>query len=226
MRSGDLANSSGRRSQLHGARDDDVCAYRWRTIAAGPHGFQRRSRSTTSIARCVTAVSGHIQSQGMIHQEMVYAAAAEAGAEARRRHVPELAEELDRPQHSVAGDDRRSAAAGQSRDARRRLDSPRVSPQQHARKEPNRRLRVASLIRWVFPLSPGLGNTTHQCGTLVFDKDPRTSVLDPWCRAHDVENLFVVDASFFPSSAAVNPGLTIVAQALRVADHIREKELK
>ena len=49
-----------------------------------------------------------------------------------------------------------------------------------------------------------------------------TSVLDPFCRTHDVENLFVVDASFFPSSAAVNPGLTIAAQALRVADHIRE----
>jgi choline dehydrogenase-like flavoprotein len=65
-------------------------------------------------------------------------------------------------------------------------------------------------------------NTTHQCGTLCFGTDSRTSVLDPWCRAHDVENLFVVDASFFPSSAAVNPGLTIVAQALRVADHIRE----
>ena len=47
-----------------------------------------------------------------------------------------------------------------------------------------------------------------------------TSVLDPFCRAHDVDNLFVVDASFFPSSAAVNPALTIVAQALRVADHI------
>ena len=45
-------------------------------------------------------------------------------------------------------------------------------------------------------------------------------MLDPFCRAHDVENLFVVDASFFPSSAAVNPGLTIIAQALRVADHI------
>jgi choline dehydrogenase-like flavoprotein len=65
-------------------------------------------------------------------------------------------------------------------------------------------------------------NTTHQCGTIVFGKDPKTSVLDPWCRSHDVENLFVVDASFFPSSAAVNPGLTIVAQALRVADHIME----
>ena len=46
-------------------------------------------------------------------------------------------------------------------------------------------------------------------------------MLDPYCRTHDVENLFVVDASFFPSSAAVNPGLTIVAQALRVADHIQ-----
>ena len=68
-------------------------------------------------------------------------------------------------------------------------------------------------------------NTTHQCGTLCFGTDPRASVLDPYCRAHDVENLFVVDASFFPSSAAVNPGLTIVAQALRVADHILDTHL-
>jgi choline dehydrogenase-like flavoprotein len=65
-------------------------------------------------------------------------------------------------------------------------------------------------------------NTTHQCGTLCFGTDPRASVLDPYCRAHDVDNLFVVDASFFPSSAAVNPGLTIVAQALRAADHIKD----
>ena len=69
-------------------------------------------------------------------------------------------------------------------------------------------------------------NTTHQCGTLCFGTDPRTSVLDPFCRTHDVGNLFVVDASFFPSSAAVNPGLTIIAQALRVADHIRDTHLK
>jgi choline dehydrogenase-like flavoprotein len=75
-------------------------------------------------------------------------------------------------------------------------------------------------FRWIKALSFGLGNTTHQCGTLAFGNDPCTSVLDQWCRTHDVENLFVVDASFFPSSAAVNPGLTIVAQALRVADHI------
>lgn len=69
-------------------------------------------------------------------------------------------------------------------------------------------------------------NTTHQCGTLVFGTDPRRSVLDPFCRTHDVENLFVVDASFFPSSGAVNPGLTIVAQALRVADHIATTVLR
>jgi choline dehydrogenase-like flavoprotein len=66
-------------------------------------------------------------------------------------------------------------------------------------------------------------NTTHQCGTLVFGADPSTSVLDPWCRTHDIDNLFVVDASFFPSSSAVNPALTIIAQALRVADHIQER---
>jgi choline dehydrogenase-like flavoprotein len=48
-------------------------------------------------------------------------------------------------------------------------------------------------------------------------------VLDTFCRTHDVDNLFVVDASFFPSSAAVNPGLTIVAQAIRVADRIKSR---
>ena len=73
--------------------------------------------------------------------------------------------------------------------------------------------------------SHGRKNTTHQCGTIVFGDDPRESVLDPYCRAHDLANLFVVDASFFPSSAAVNPALTIAAQALRVADHIKDTHL-
>lgn len=73
--------------------------------------------------------------------------------------------------------------------------------------------------------SHGSRNTTHQCGTAVFGIDPATSVLDPFCRTHEVRNLFVVDASFFPSSAAVNPALTIIAQALRVADHIMSVDL-
>ena len=68
-------------------------------------------------------------------------------------------------------------------------------------------------------------NTTHQCGTLCMGHDPATSVLDTYCRTHDVDNLFVVDASFFPSSGAVNPGLTVVAQSLRVADHITREYL-
>jgi choline dehydrogenase-like flavoprotein len=89
--------------------------------------------------------------------------------------------------------------------------------------------KSTTLRKLGFPIivahSHGARNTTHQCGTLVFGHDPTQSVLDTYCRAHDVENLFVVDASFFPSSAAVNPGLTIVAQALRVADHIKQHDL-
>lgn len=63
-------------------------------------------------------------------------------------------------------------------------------------------------------------STSHQCGTVKFGTDPATSALDTFCRSHDHHNLFVIDASFMPSSAAVNPALTIAAQALRAADHI------
>jgi len=66
---------------------------------------------------------------------------------------------------------------------------------------------------------------SHQCGTARFGRNPSTSVLDVYCRAHDHENLFVVDAGFLPNSAAVNPALTIAAQALRVGDHIIKKDL-
>ncbi|MFQ5986183.1 MAG: GMC oxidoreductase [Thermoplasmata archaeon] len=62
----------------------------------------------------------------------------------------------------------------------------------------------------------------HQNGTCRMGTDPRTSVLDTDCRTHDVENLYVVDASFFPSNSAVNPALTVIANALRVADHLKE----
>ena len=61
---------------------------------------------------------------------------------------------------------------------------------------------------------------SHQCGTVRCGTDPGSSALDPFCRAHDHPNLLVVDAGFMPSSAAVNPALTIAAQALRVADHL------
>lgn len=64
---------------------------------------------------------------------------------------------------------------------------------------------------------PALG---HVCGTCRFGDDPGTSVLDRYNRAHGLENLYVVDASFFPSSGGVNPGLTIAANALRIAQHL------
>lgn len=66
---------------------------------------------------------------------------------------------------------------------------------------------------------------SHQCGTVRIGNDPAQAPLDIWCRAYDHPNLFVVDASYLPTSAAVNPALTVAAQALRVGDHILEKEL-
>jgi choline dehydrogenase-like flavoprotein len=68
-----------------------------------------------------------------------------------------------------------------------------------------------------------LQGIAHQCGTCRFGENPQTSVLDLNCRTHDVDNLYVVDASFFPSSAAVNPTLTIIANALRVGEHLLER---
>ncbi len=68
-----------------------------------------------------------------------------------------------------------------------------------------------------------LAGVAHQNGTVRFGSDPKASALDTFCRAHEVDNLYVVDGSFFPSSAAVNPALTIMANALRVADHLKER---
>jgi choline dehydrogenase-like flavoprotein len=66
---------------------------------------------------------------------------------------------------------------------------------------------------------------SHQCGTARMGNDPSQSAVNPFCRSWDHNNLYIVDASCLPTSAAVNPSLTIAAQALRVADHIRKTEL-
>jgi choline dehydrogenase-like flavoprotein len=68
-----------------------------------------------------------------------------------------------------------------------------------------------------------LAGVAHQNGTIRFGRDPKTSALDTNCKAHEVDNLYVVDGSFFPSSAAVNPALTIMANALRVGDQLLER---
>jgi choline dehydrogenase-like flavoprotein len=80
-----------------------------------------------------------------------------------------------------------------------------------------KRLLRAAGYDAIFTQQFDISMNSHQCGTVVAGTDPATSVLDPWCRTHDVQNLWVVDGGFFPSSAAMNPALTIAAQALRVA---------
>ncbi|MFE8017927.1 GMC oxidoreductase [Streptomyces antibioticus] len=68
-----------------------------------------------------------------------------------------------------------------------------------------------------------IGATAHQAGTVRFGTNPATSALDVNCKAHDLDNLYVVDTSFFPSIGAVNPSLTAIANALRVGDHLIER---
>jgi len=74
----------------------------------------------------------------------------------------------------------------------------------------------------VIPIA-GVG---HQAGTARMGNDPATSVLDTNCKAHEIDNLYIVDSSFFVSIGAVNPSLTIIANALRVGDHLLETRLK
>jgi choline dehydrogenase-like flavoprotein len=230
-----LANSSGLVGRHYMAHVTTMfSAYRWDDVDAGPHAFHK----TIAINDYYRATDtrpyplGHIQSQGSIHPEMVQGGAPpvlKLGLGGVLRLFPRslkhwtehsiqwlaMTEDLPLPENRVT-----------LQDGRIRLDYRPSNLRAH------RELKhvLGTLLRdlgftWVFPLSFGLGNTTHQCGTLRFGTDPRTSVLDPFCRTHDVDNLFVVDASFFPSSAAVNPALTIIAQALRVADHIAERSL-
>jgi choline dehydrogenase-like flavoprotein len=68
-----------------------------------------------------------------------------------------------------------------------------------------------------------IAGCAHQSGTCRFGKDPKTSVLDVNCKAHELDNLYVVDTSFFPSIGAVNPSLTATANALRVGDHLLKR---
>ena len=166
---------------------------------------------------------GHIQSQGRTHAVMAQTVVpwvplwAFAAWVARGVDWLAMTEDLPRPHNRVTLD-----AGGRIRLLYRPDNVP-----SHRRLAREMRGILRRLGFWlVVTHSHGARNTTHQCGTACFGMDPRTSVLDPFCRSHDVDNLFVVDASFFPSSAAVNPGLTIAAQALRVADHIAETDLR
>jgi choline dehydrogenase-like flavoprotein len=72
-------------------------------------------------------------------------------------------------------------------------------------------------------MSVPIAGVAHQAGTTRFGRDPATSVLDEHCKAHELDNLYVVDTSFFPSIGAVNPALTAIANAMRVGEHLTER---
>ena len=68
-----------------------------------------------------------------------------------------------------------------------------------------------------------IAGCAHQAASVRFGADPATSVLNPDCRAHELDNLYVVDTSFYPSISAVNPALTAMANAIRVGDHLLQR---
>jgi choline dehydrogenase-like flavoprotein len=239
LRSGDarggLANSSGLVGCHYMAHVTTMySAYGWEDAKAGPHDFQKTIAINDYYRRGadVPFPLGHIQSQGAIHPEMIF------GGAPRKYHLGLAIVKGLAPWSFKHWTDHSMQWLAMTEDLPLRenrvtLRGDRISlsyrpSNLQAHRGLNARVKKITRalgLKAAFPVSFGLGNTTHQCGTLRFGADPRTSVLDPWCRTHDVENLFVVDASFFPSSAAVNPGLTIIAQALRVADHIRTHDL-
>lgn len=96
---------------------------------------------------------------------------------------------------------------------------PRLHPQRVLRRLPGPTNGKANAE--VISVNPTLA--AHQAGTARFGTAPATSVLDLDCKAYEPDNLYVVDASFFPSIGAVNPTLTIIANTLRVADRIAER---
>ncbi|MEB3983933.1 GMC family oxidoreductase [Mycobacterium sp. 663a-19] len=106
---------------------------------------------------------------------------------------------------------------------------PRIKYHLHASEIERRAVFLRQLNKVLKPFRKitlrGATNNTavaHACGTCRFGTDPKTSVLDPNNRAHEVDNLYVVDGSFFPSSTGLNPSLTIAANALRVAAHVNQ----
>lgn len=117
-----------------------------------------------------------------------------------------MAEDLPHPDNRVIVD-----SAGQITTTRRARG---VATHRTLHRRAKRLLRAAGYDA-VFTQWFDISMNSHQCGTVRAGSDPATSVLDPWCRAHGLENLWVIDGGFFPSSGAMNPALTIAAQALR-----------
>jgi choline dehydrogenase-like flavoprotein len=142
---------------------------------------------------------------------------------ARQPILGAIMEDLPYAQNRVASEGMISASGRYRLSLHYRLGPGDVTRRHRFRKTLARVLAPFRPLRaWGTTDRPALG---HACGTCRFGADPETSVLDPWNRTHGVSNLFVVDASFFPTSGGLNPGLTIAANALRVAHHLASTAL-
>jgi choline dehydrogenase-like flavoprotein len=113
----------------------------------------------------------------------------------------------------------RLAYTPNNEDSHRRLTAKLKSLLKHLECEDEHAIPLQAYVPGRIPLA----GVAHQNGTIRFGRDPRTSALDVHCKAHELDNLYVVDASFFPSCGAVNPALTIMANALRVGDHLQAR---
>ena len=148
------------------------------------------------------------------------------------RMAPEWTLKLDEQALGrLVRDERGPPEPAKPSDGRRRANPPRLEAQQLVRarwvgQNLQGAIACCRAIRSCFRKPFDRRTPSHQCGTVRIGKNPSTSPLDPYCRAWDHPNLFVVDAAFLPTSAGVNPSLTIAAQALRVADHIATTDLQ
>jgi choline dehydrogenase-like flavoprotein len=174
---------------------------------------------------------GLIQMMGKSHADQIRAEALpewlswvpEMPFEAMARHSMDFwlsSEDLPRPENRIWYDGKRVVldVTENNLEAHHRLKHKLKQLMSKARAHPHlleRKLYLGKNIP--------IGGTAHQAGTARFGTDPASSVLDLNCRAHELDNLYVADASFFVSIGAVNPTLTIIANALRVADHLKER---
>lgn len=163
---------------------------------------------------------GHIQMLGNIQEPMIRSAVPAmprwAGRLMSRHSVDWLVMSEDLPHHL--------STVRPLPDGGVQLNWHRTNTATHARfvdktKQLLKRIGFTAVLSRPF----GIETPSHQCGTVRMGLEPESAALDPWCRAYDHPNLFVVDASFFPSSAALNPALTVAAQSLRVGTYLRKQ---
>ena len=157
-------------------------------------------------------IMGKLQASGYIRKARPELSHAESDAmAARSADIWVMSEDLPDPNNRIL--------LGHDHTIRVRREFVGLGSHQKLKEHAETMLKSIGFEDIISELAP-IETNSHQCGTARFGLEPAQSVLDPFCKTWDLENLYVMDASFFPSSTAMNPALTIAAQALRVAEHL------